>query len=122
MSHDHPRLELLKRQASEIGLSRDQVREFGSLSRRATWESAIAFYQATNREPDRWNDLENVDNVIHSQEVESPDTRLSNILSFPQLVTLFFLMVGFLCWWFQFFSGLICSRKSKSQSKLEINK
>jgi len=95
MSHDHPRLELLKRQASEIGLSRDQVREFGSLSRRATWESAIAFYQATNREPDRWNDLENVDNVIHSQEVESPDTRLSNILSFPQLVTLFFLMVGF---------------------------
>jgi hypothetical protein len=97
MSHDYPRLELLKRQALEIGLSRDAVREFGSLSRRVTWQKAIAFHQATSRKCDRWNDLEleTVDNVIHSPIVEPRDTRLSSVLSFPQLVALFFLVVGF---------------------------
>jgi hypothetical protein len=95
MSHDHPRLELLKQKASEMRLSRDQVREFGSLTRRATWESAIAFYSATNRESDRWNDLRTVDNVIHSQEIEPRDTKLSSVLNFSQLVALFFLIVGF---------------------------
>ena len=95
MSHDHPRLELLKRQALEIGLSRDAVREFGSLTRRVTWQKAIAFHQATNRECDRWNDLKTVDNVIHSPIVEPRDTRLSSVLSFPQLVELLFLVVGF---------------------------
>jgi hypothetical protein len=97
MPHDYyPRLELLKRQASEMGLSRDRVREFGSLTRRATWESAIAFHRATNRECNRWNDLEleNVDNVIHNP-VEPHDTRVSSILSFWQLASLFFLIVGF---------------------------
>jgi hypothetical protein len=95
MPHDYPRLELLKQRASEMRLSRDRVREFGSLTRRKTWESAIAFYETTSPELDHWNDLKPVDNVIHSQEVEPRDTRLSGILNFPQLIALFFLMVGF---------------------------
>ncbi|MEG4294547.1 hypothetical protein Q5692_37795 [Microcoleus sp. C2C3] len=95
MPHDHPRLELLKQQASQMGLTRDQIREFGSLSRRATWESAISLRQATNRELDQWNELESVDNVIHSPPSEAHDTRTLNLLSFPQLVTLFVLTVGF---------------------------
>jgi hypothetical protein len=94
MPHDEPRLELLKRQALKMGISRDQIREFGSLTRRKTWESAIAFYNATNRESG-WNDLKNnVDNIIH-KESEPRDTSLSSILSFPQLAALFFLIVGF---------------------------
>jgi hypothetical protein len=92
MSHDYPRLELLKQQASELGLSRDQVREFGSLSRRATWESAIAFRRATSGKFDHWNEPETVDNVIHS---EALDTRLLSILSFPQFIALLFAVVGF---------------------------
>jgi len=91
MAHDHPRLELLKQQALELGLSRDQVREFGSLARRATWESAIAFRQETNSQLDRWNESV-VDNVIHD---EPHDTQTLSLLSFPQLVALFFLTVGF---------------------------
>lgn len=95
MPHDHPRLELLKRQALEIGLSRDRVREFGSLTRRSTWESAIAFHTATDHNCERWNDLQKVDNVIYDQKIEPRDTRLSGFLSFSQLVALFFLIVGF---------------------------
>lgn len=91
MPHDHPRLELLKQKALEMGLSRDQVREFGSLTRRATWESAIAFRQATNGEFDRWKELENVDNVIHKPSHVS----ISSILNLPQLFLLFLLTVGF---------------------------
>lgn len=92
MPHHPPKLELLKQQASEMGLSRDRVREFGSLTRRETWEKAIAFSQATNRECDQWNELENVDNVIHA---EPPDTRISSILNFPQLIALSLVAAGF---------------------------
>jgi len=88
MPHDHPKLELLKRQASEMGLSRDRVREFGSLTRRKTWESAIAFHSKSDA-------LETVDNVIHNQGAEPRDTSLSPLLSLPQLIALFFLIVGF---------------------------
>jgi hypothetical protein len=96
MPHDHPRLELLKQQASRLGLSRDQVREFGPLTRRATWESAIAFRRATNGELNQWSESEIVDNVIH----EPHDTRTSSSLfSFPQLIALF-VAVGFFCVFF----------------------
>ena len=95
MPHDHPRLKLLKQQALEMGLSRDRVREFGSLTRRTTWESAITFHQAINRESDRWNEFNPVDNVIHTQELELHDTRVSSVLSLSQLITLFFLIAGF---------------------------
>lgn len=92
MPQHPPKLELLKRQALlDLGLSRDQVREFGSLSRRESWEKAIAFRIATNRDLDRWNELETVDNVIH----EPRDTRICSILNFPQLLALSLLAVGF---------------------------
>jgi hypothetical protein len=93
MPHDYPRFELLKQEALNLGLSRDQVKEFGSLARRATWESAIAFRRSTNLQG-HWNESEIVDNVIHSELNEPHDTRVSNLLSFPQLVALFFLIVG----------------------------
>ena len=94
MSHHQPRLELLKQQALNMGLSRDQVREFGSLARRATWESAIAFRRATNGELNQWSESEIVDNVIHS---EPHDTRTSlSLLNFPQLIALL-VAVGFFC-------------------------
>lgn len=92
MPHDHSRLELLKQQASEMGLTRDQVREFGSLTRRATWESAIAFRSATNSGLNRWKELENVDNVIHGK---PRYVSISSILNLPQLITLFLVTVGF---------------------------
>jgi len=91
MSHHYPRLELLKQQASEMGLSRDQVREFGSLTRRATWETAIAFYNATTPAVE-WKELKAVDNVIHS---EAHDTRVSSILNLPQITLLILLTVVF---------------------------
>ncbi|MEG4294284.1 hypothetical protein Q5692_38030 [Microcoleus sp. C2C3] len=95
MSHDQPRLELLKQQASKLGLTRDQVREFGSLARRQTWQSAIALRQATNANLDRWKELESVDNVIHGQACEARDTRILSLLTLPQLITLLVLVVGF---------------------------
>jgi len=97
MSHDHPRLELLKQQASQLGLSRDQVREFGSLTRRATWESAIAFRRATNGELNQWSESEIVDNVIHTELSEPHDTRtFLSLLNLPQLIALL-VAVGFFC-------------------------
>lgn len=97
MPHDHPRLELLKQQASQMGLTRDQVREFGSLTRRATWESAIAFRRATNGELNQWSESGFVDNVIHNRLSEPHDTRASlSLLNFPQLIALL-VAVGFFC-------------------------
>ncbi|MGF1494370.1 MAG: hypothetical protein ACFBSC_18385 [Microcoleaceae cyanobacterium] len=44
------KFEQLKQYAiEELGLSREQIRQFGALNRRATWEQAIRDFQSKNQ-------------------------------------------------------------------------
>lgn len=88
----HLKIEALKQKALEVGLTRDDVRKFGTLTRRETWEKAIAFRAATTRESDRWKEIEPVDNIIHT---EPRFLRIQSILNIPQLFALFLAAVGF---------------------------
>ncbi len=98
MSQSKPdrRIDRLKIQASEMGLAKDRVREFGHLTKTETWEKAIAFSQATTPELDRWREIEPVDNVIHSSaEIRQHQQNFLAWIDLPQLIALLLVAVGF---------------------------
>lgn len=47
------RIDQLRYQASLMPLTKDQVREFGKLTKTETWEKAIAFHKAIDRD-NKW--------------------------------------------------------------------
>ncbi len=49
------RIDQLKYQASLMPLTKDQVREFGHLTKTETWEKAIAFHKAVDKS-NKWID------------------------------------------------------------------
>lgn len=93
MSQPTRHIDRLKVRALEMGLSKDEVREFGLLTKRETWEKAIAFRDATTRV--QWKELDAVDNVTHSIAQLSHPLNLSDQINFPQFIALFLAAVGF---------------------------
>lgn len=58
------KINLLKHEADLMLLTKDQVRQFGNLTRSETWEKAIAFYEAVDSSNKWIEPLKSVDKPI----------------------------------------------------------